>query len=160
MAIRRATPSDLETLTELFSRMYMLNSEFDPLLKVPDDIKERVRDVMAKELENKSKLIYVYEESGYIYAAIKISLDDRIFYEPNKVARIEEFYVRPSRRRSGLGRLIIKYVEEELGKMGITMLVARFPSKNLIASSFYTKNGFREIHSEYAKMISAGVEEQ
>lgn len=154
MGIRRATPEDLEALAELFSRMYILNSEFDPLLKVPDDIKDRVRASVAEELKSENKLIYVYEEDGYIYAAIKITLDSRKFYEPDLVARIEEFYVRPSRRRSGLGRAILSYVEEELAKRGITMLVARFPSKNLIASSFYVKNGFREIHSEYAKMIS------
>lgn len=155
MAIRRATPADAEALTELFSRMYILNSEFDPLLKTPDNIRDNVKANISKELEDsKNKLIYVYEEGGTIYAAIKVSLVDRKFYEPRNVAMIEEFYVHPSRRRSGLGRLMIEHLEEELRKIGITMLVARFPSKNLIASSFYVKNGFREIHSEYAKLIT------
>jgi len=35
VTIRRATKEDVKTLIDFFSRMYRLNSEFDPLLLTP-----------------------------------------------------------------------------------------------------------------------------
>jgi Acetyltransferase (GNAT) family. len=72
---------------------------------------------------------------------------------PQIVAQIEEFYVHPAKRRSTIGRQLIEYAESDLRKIGIKILMARFPSKNIIATSFYTKNGFREVHNEYGKLI-------
>jgi len=153
MAVRRAGKSDIDSLTDMFSRMYILNSEFDPLLQVPDDIRERVRESLEKAFNDERNLIYIYEEGDRPYAAIKVRLDDREFYVPQRIARIEEFYVHPSRRRAGIGKYLLGYVEEDLKKMGVSLIIARFPSKNLIAVSFYTKNGFREIHNEFAKSL-------
>ncbi|MEM0097702.1 MAG: GNAT family N-acetyltransferase [Conexivisphaerales archaeon] len=152
MTIRKAVKSDIDSLTEMFSKMYILNSEFDPLLQVPDDIKQRVRDSVEGALNDEKSLIYIYEDEKP-YAAIKIKLDERDFYYPSKVARIEEFYVHPAKRRSGIGRYFLNFVEEELKKLGVTLIIARFPSKNLIAVSFYSKSGFREIHNEFAKSV-------
>ncbi|MCL4343942.1 MAG: GNAT family N-acetyltransferase [Nitrososphaerota archaeon] len=152
MTIRKAVKSDIDSLTDMFSKMYILNSEFDPLLQVPDDIKQRVRDSVEDALNDEKSLIYIYED-GKPYAAIKIKLDEREFYAPSKVARIEEFYVHPAKRREGLGGYFLSFIEEELKKMGVTLIIARFPSKNLIAVSFYSKSGFREIHNEFAKSV-------
>ncbi|MGC8661950.1 MAG: GNAT family N-acetyltransferase [Nitrososphaeria archaeon] len=152
MVIRRAVKSDIESLTEMFSKMYILNSEFDPLLQVPEDIKQKVRASVEDALNDEKSLIYIYEEDRP-YAAIKIKLDEREFYMPSKVARIEEFYVHPAKRRGGMGGDFLNFIEEELKKMGVALIIARFPSKNLIAVSFYSKNGFREIHNEFAKSV-------
>jgi GNAT superfamily N-acetyltransferase len=153
MTIRRATKSDIDTLADMFSRMYILNSEFDPLLQVPEDIRQRVRASVEKAISDENSLIYIYEEEEKPYAAIKIKFDEREFYIPSKVARIEEFYVHPAKRRGGLGGTFLNFVEEDLKKMGVTLIIARFPSKNLIAVSFYSKHGFREIHNEFAKSM-------
>ncbi len=153
MTIRRAVKSDIDSLTEMFSKMYILNSEFDPLLQVPDDIRQRVRESLEKAFNDERNLIYMYEEGDRPYAAIKVKLDDREFYVPSKIARIEEFYVHPSKRRAGTGKYLLNYVEEDLKKIGVTLIIARFPSKNLIAVSFYSKNGFREVHNEFAKSV-------
>ncbi|MGC8661524.1 MAG: GNAT family N-acetyltransferase [Nitrososphaeria archaeon] len=152
MTIRRATESDIDLLTEMFSKMYALNSEFDPLLQVPEDIKQRVRASVERAINSENSLIYIYEDEKP-YAAVKIRLGEREFYTPSKVAMIEEFYVHPAKRRGGLGGQFMNFVEEELRKTGITLMIARFPSKNLIAVSFYSKHGFREIHNEFAKSI-------
>lgn len=152
MTIRRATKSDIDTLADMFGRMYLLNSEFDPLLQVPEDIRQRVRASVERAIADENSLIYIYEEEKP-YAAIKIKFDEREFYTPSRVARIEEFYVHPAKRRGGLGGHFLNFVEEELKKMGVTLMIARFPSKNLIAVSFYSKHGFREIHNEFAKSI-------
>ncbi len=153
MAIRKAVKTDVDSLAEMFSKMYILNSEFDPLLQVPDDIKQKVRKSVEEALSDEKSLIYIYEEDDKPYAAIKIKLDEREFYTPSTVARIEEYYVHPAKRRGGLGAYFLNFIEEELKKLGVTLIIARFPSKNLIAVSFYSKNGFREIHNEFAKSV-------
>ena len=153
MPIRKATQSDAKALVQMFVRMYQLNSEFDPMLQVVDDLQAKVEKVVDEALNDKNSFIFVYEEGGELYGAVKIRLIDRIFYSPQTVAQIEEFYVVPAKRRSSIGRQLVAYAESELKKLGVKLLMARFPSKNIIASSFYVKNGFREVHSEYGKFI-------
>ncbi len=153
MPIRKANESDVQDLTNMFSKMYQLNSEFDPMLQVVDDLRAKVEKMVKEALADKNSFIYVYEEEGQLWGAVKIKLVDRVFYVPQIVAQIEEFYVHPSKRRSTIGRQLIEYAESDLKKIGIKILMARFPSKNIIATSFYTKNGFREVHNEYGKPI-------
>ncbi|MFP3417289.1 MAG: GNAT family N-acetyltransferase [Nitrososphaeria archaeon] len=153
MPIRKATESDIQSLTNMFTKMYQLNSEFDPMLQVVDDLGVKVEKMVKEALVDKNSFIYVYEEEGEIWGAVKIKLVDRVFYVPQIVAQIEEFYVHPAKRRSTIGRQLIEYAESDLRKIGIKVLMARFPSKNIIATSFYTKNGFREVHNEYGKLI-------
>ncbi|MGC8568540.1 MAG: GNAT family N-acetyltransferase [Nitrososphaeria archaeon] len=153
MTIRRANESDVQSLALMFTKMYQLNSEFDPMLQVVDDLYPKVEKMVKDSLGDKNTFIFVYEESGELVGAVKIRLVDRKFYVPQIVAQIDEFYVMPSKRRSGVGRELIAYAEQELKKLGIKLLIARFPSKNVIATSFYLKNGFREVHNEYGKFI-------
>jgi GNAT superfamily N-acetyltransferase len=153
MTIRRANESDVQSLALMFTKMYQLNSEFDPMLQVVDDLYPKVEKMVKDSLGDKNTFIFVYEESGELVGAVKIRLVDRKFYVPQIVAQIDEFYVMPSKRRSGVGRELIAYAEQELKKLGIKLLIARFPSKNVIATSFYLKNGFREVHNEYGKFV-------
>ncbi len=153
MTIRRANESDVQSLALMFTKMYQLNSEFDPMLQVVDDLYPKVEKMVKDSLGDKNTFIFVYEENGELVGAVKIRLVDRKFYVPQIVAQIDEFYVMPSKRRSGVGRELIAYAEQELKKLGIKLLIARFPSKNVIATSFYLKNGFREVHNEYGKFI-------
>ncbi|AHC52171.1 N-acetyltransferase GCN5 [Sulfolobus acidocaldarius SUSAZ] len=153
VSIRLAKKEDTKNIVDFFSRMYRLNSEFDPLLNNPENLEERVSKSVDKSLENPDEIIVVAEDNGKIVGTARVIVHERSFYFPDREAIIEEFYVHPAYRRQGVGKDIISFIEEELEKRGIQLLSANFPSRNVIASSFYKKMGFREIHSKYVKRI-------
>ncbi|ADX83720.1 GNAT family N-acetyltransferase [Saccharolobus islandicus] len=153
VTIRRATKEDVKTLIDFFSRMYRLNSEFDPLLLTPENLEERINKVVEKSLEDQNEMIVVAEDQGRIVGTARVLIIDRIFYTPEKEALIREFYVHPSYRRQGVGNEIVNFIISELKERGIEILGAEFPSRNLIAISFYRKMGFREIYCEFIKKI-------
>ncbi|ARM75480.1 GNAT family N-acetyltransferase [Acidianus manzaensis] len=153
VTVRKGTKEDINEIVDFFSRMYRLNSEFDPLLSVPNDLEEKVRKNVEKSLENHNEIIVIAEDKDKIVGASRVIIYDRIFYEPEEEAMIEEFYVYPSYRRQGVGQLIVEYIEKQLNDRGIQLLSANFPSRNLIAASFYKKMGFREIYSKYVRKI-------
>lgn len=151
--IRKATKEDVKDLVDFFSRMYRLNSEFDPLLATPENLEERVSKIVEKSLQSQDEMIVVAEDNKRIVGAARVIIQDRIFYVPEKEAIIQEIYVYPSYRRQGIGKEIIDFIEAELRTKGIQLLSAYFPARNLIAVSFYKKMGFREVHSKYVKRI-------
>ncbi|QGA55436.1 GNAT family N-acetyltransferase [Sulfolobus sp. E5-1-F] len=153
VTIRRASREDVKTLIDFFSRMYRLNSEFDPLLLTPENLEERINKVLEKSLEDTNEMIVVAEDQGRVVGAARVLIIDRLFYVPEKEALIREFYVHPSYRRQGVGNEIVNFIINELKNKGIEIIGAEFPSRNLIAISFYRKMGFREIYCEFVKKI-------
>ncbi|WP_338598365.1 GNAT family N-acetyltransferase [Sulfolobus tengchongensis] len=153
VTVRKATKEDSRTLVDFFSRMYRLNSEFDPLLLVPENLEERVSKMVEKSLDDSNEMLVIAEDQGKIVGAARVMIVDRLFYVPDKEAVIREFYVHPSYRRQGVGNEIVKFIEDELRERGIEILAAQFPSRNLIAVSFYRKMGFREIYCDFVKKI-------
>lgn len=151
--IRKANEKDIDILTDMFTRMYQLNSEFDPLLEVTQDSSLRVKESIKKSLIRDDVLLIVAEEGGKVTGSARVFIIDREFYIPEKIGVIQEIYVYPAYRRNGVGDSLLGYIEKELKEMGIETILARFPAKNVIATSFYTKKGFRELHNEYIRKI-------
>ncbi|BCU66933.1 N-acetyltransferase [Sulfolobales archaeon HS-7] len=153
MQIRRAEEKDVEFIVDMFSRMYSLNSEFDPLLEIPDDIDERLRKSIIEDLRSENSVVVVAEDEGKVIGAARVRINKRRYYVPEAVALIEEIYVMPAYRREGVGDMLLNYVSQELKKKNVRSITARFPAKNLIAVSFYKKRDFREIHYEFIKKL-------
>ncbi|MEM3351053.1 MAG: GNAT family N-acetyltransferase [Saccharolobus sp.] len=154
VTIRKANKEDVKMLSDFFSRMYKLNSEFDPLLSVPENLEERVIKAVEKSLDNSNELLVLAEDEGRVVGAARVIITERLFYNPDREAIIEEFYVHPSYRRQGVGREIIGFIQEKLKRRGIDLITANFPARNLIAVSFYKKMGFREIYCKFIKKVS------
>ncbi|ABP95218.1 MULTISPECIES: GNAT family N-acetyltransferase [Metallosphaera] len=153
MLIRKAEPKDIDSVADMFERMYTLNSEFDPLLQVHDEISERLKRSLVEDLKSEDSLVAVAEDGGKVIGAVRVRLERREYYIPEKMAVIEEIYVMPGYRREGVGEKLVDFVISELSKKGARSIMARFPAKNIIAESFYRKRGFREIHYEFIKRI-------
>ncbi|MEM0188957.1 MAG: GNAT family N-acetyltransferase, partial [Saccharolobus sp.] len=112
VTIRKANKEDVKMLSDFFSRMYKLNSEFDPLLSVPENLEERVIKAVEKSLDNSNELLVLAEDEGRVVGAARVIITERLFYNPDREAIIEEFYVHPSYRRQGVGREIIGFIQE------------------------------------------------
>ncbi|QKR00205.1 GNAT family N-acetyltransferase [Metallosphaera tengchongensis] len=155
MLIRKARLDDVNIIAEMFERMYALNSEFDPLLQVHDDVEDRLKKSLDSDVNGNESVVAVAEDEGKVIGAVRVRLQKREYYVPENMAVIEEIYVLPSYRRRGVGEMLLDFVIKELSRKGVRSIIARFPAKNIIAVSFYEKRGFREIHYEYIKKIES-----
>jgi|BEDMetMinimDraft_2_1075160.scaffolds.fasta_scaffold00172_6 ribosomal protein S18 acetylase RimI-like enzyme len=151
--IRLATKEDMESIIELFSRLKMLNEEFDPMLKISNNLFEKLREYVEESINDVNSFIVIAEVDNEVIGAAKVSIRERIFHEINFMGLIEEFYVSPKYRRKGVGEKMLKYITKELERRGVKLLAASFPTRNEIAVNFYSKQGFRSLECVYAKSL-------
>lgn len=150
--VRKAEEKDLENVVELVVRLKRLNSEFDPLLKVRDDIYVQVKNWVSGYLNNKGKLLLVAEsDDGRIIGTLVSEVRERLFYEPRMEGVIMDFYIMPEFRRKGIGKMMMDEAIRLLREMGAHVISAEFPAQNQISVAFYRKYGFRPMMNVYVK---------
>lgn len=150
--IRRAGEKDLDNIVELVVRLKRLNSEFDPLLKVADDVEQRVREWLTSCINSKDRLVLVAEtDEGKVIGVLVSEIRDRLFYEPRREGVIMDFYVMPEFRRRGIGKSMMDEAIKILREMGAHVISAEFPALNQISVAFYKKYGFRPLMNIYVK---------
>lgn len=150
LIFRKATERDVEQVAALVARLKRLNEEFDPLLKVSENLEELCKEYMREAITSKDSLVIVAEDKGRIVGVLKADFRKRIFYDPPLEGQIQEFYILPQYRRRGYGKRLLEHALEELqGK--VSFITVSFPSLNTVAVSFYERFGFRPIFSVYAR---------
>lgn len=147
---RRATLADLDRLVDLNVRLKRLNEEFDPLLKIRDDIHEISRKYLSEAISSPNSIVVVAEDNGRVVGFLKADIRERIFYKPKTEGNIVEFYLLPEYRRKGIGAAFLEYAMDLL-RQRAEIITAEFPSLNEIAVEFYTRLKFRGIVSIYAR---------
>lgn len=155
VVFREASEKDLDEIATLVARLKRLNEEFDPLLKVSENLEHVCREYMRKTIGSEDSLVIVAEHRGRIVGVLKAGYINRVFYDPPLEGQIQEFYVLPQYRRMGIGRKMFEHAIEKL-KNKVSFITVSFPSLNTIAVSFYEKLGFRPIFSVYAKETVKG----
>jgi ribosomal protein S18 acetylase RimI-like enzyme len=148
LAIREAKEGDIDQAADLVVRMKRLNGEFDPLFKVVEDAKARAVKYLSESSKAQGRLVLVATEGEKVIGVLRGELKERLFYQPSSEGMITDFYVLPEWRR--LGDDMLQLAEQRLREMGAVMIVADFPSRNEIASKFYTKRGFRALVDTFA----------
>lgn len=150
LVFREAEEKDVEQVANLVARLKRLNEEFDPLLKVSENLVEVCREYVREAVKSKDSLVIVAEDAGKIVGVLKADFKRRVFYDPPMEAQIQEFYLLPQYRRMGHGKKLLEHALKKLqGK--VSFITVSFPSLNTIAVSFYERFGFRPIFSVYAR---------
>lgn len=150
VVFREANERDLDQIAMLVARLKRLNEEFDPLLKVSENLEQSCKEYMKEAIRSENSLVIVAEHKGRIVAVLKAGYINRVFYDPPLEGQIQEFYILPQYRRMGIGKKMLEYAVEKL-RHKVSFITVSFPSLNTIAVSFYEKFGFRPIFSVYAK---------
>jgi len=157
LRLRVATPNDIGALAPLLVRLKRLNEEFDPLLKVRDDVLDRARDVLKVEIADPKALLLAAEgigpDQGKIVGVVRGRVRERVFYSPELEGVILDIYLLPVYRRRGVGEYLLSETVARLQAMGAQIVTAEFPTQNQIASQFYAKRGFRPITGTHAKAL-------
>ncbi|MDJ0270866.1 MAG: GNAT family N-acetyltransferase [Aigarchaeota archaeon] len=150
VTFRKATLNDLDRLVDLLIRQKRLNEEFDPLLRLREDIAETGRKYLEEAIMSENSLVVVAEADGRVVGFLKADIKERLFYYPKTEGNIVELYLLPEYRRKGNGVKLLEYAVNIL-KERAEIITAEFPSLNEIATRFYTNLNFRAIISTYAR---------
>jgi ribosomal protein S18 acetylase RimI-like enzyme len=155
--VRDAKEKDIPALVPLLVRLKRLNEEFDPLLKVRDDVERQAAQVLAADLKDPNAVVLAAEGVGHdkdkVVGVVRAHVRERAFYTPEHEGVILDIYLLPLYRRRGVGEYLLAAVTTELKGRGAGVVTAEFPSQNEIATRFYAKRGFRPITSLHAKSI-------
>jgi ribosomal protein S18 acetylase RimI-like enzyme len=151
MEIRRASRSELASVADLIVRTKRLNSEFDPLFSVVEDVKTVAERYVSDTLEARDRLMLVAVDGTKVVGVVRAEMRERTFYVPHREGFISDFYILPEYRRKALGNEMILKASAELKKMGAEIIVADVPSQNEIAFRFYNKRGFRPLSQFFGK---------
>jgi ribosomal protein S18 acetylase RimI-like enzyme len=157
LRLRVATPNDIGALAPLLVRLKRLNEEFDPMLKVREDVLDRARDVLKAEIPDPKALVLAAEgvgpDRGKTVGVVRARVRERVFYSPELEGVILDIYLLPVYRRRGVGEYLLAETVRRLQSMGAQIVTAEFPTQNQIASRFYAKRGFRPITGTHAKAL-------
>ena len=155
--LRPATIADIGALVPLLVRLKRLNEEFDPLLKVREDVSQRASEILATEIPDPKAVVLVAEgvgpERGKVVGVVRGRVRERLFYAPELEGVILDIYLLPVHRRHGVGEYLLQETIGRLKEKGAQIVTAEFPTQNEIASQFYAKRGFRPITGTHAKAL-------
>lgn len=155
--LRPAADGDVPALVALIVRLKRLNEEFDPLLKVRDDVEERAAEVLRSDIANPRGVVLAAEGVGpdrdKVVGVVRAQVRERKFYLPELEGVILDIYLLPLYRRRGVGEFLLKETTARLKALGAMVVTAEFPSNNEIAVRFYEKRGFRPISALHARSL-------
>lgn len=151
--IRRASEGDSDALVNLMLRLKRLNEEFDPLYTVKEGAEEEAREVISKSFKDENVVMLVAECEGRVVGFIRVVVEKRLFYTPEREGVISDLYVLPAYRKRGVGKRLLEEASSILKGIGVEILAAEFPPHNKIAVDFYEGQGFKPLLNRFFKEL-------
>jgi ribosomal protein S18 acetylase RimI-like enzyme len=137
LQIRRASPDDLPTISELAGRIWrahypgiLSGAQIEYMLHRMYDIDQLRRDVAAG-------VVYELVEDGE--RALGFCGYEQVLGEELKLHKL---YVEVSEHRRGVGSMVLRHVEEEARRRGLSRVVLGVNRFNEKAIRAYRRNGF------------------
>lgn len=155
MIIRRAEEKDLEPLLDLYDQLYdiLIREHGFPFAFSRDENKA----VLSIQIRSKLCCIFVAEQDdglvGFVHGSIS-KLDRRLSYEGQKaIARIDDVYVSPETRGSGVADALMQEAEAWFRSEEIAGVESYIVSGNQQSLRFHQKRGFATIASRTIKPL-------
>jgi GNAT superfamily N-acetyltransferase len=125
--IRRFRLADADVVSALICNTLLVSNGADYEIEVVNNLARGFSPQALRSLSQRRQ-IWVYEEEGRVTATI--ALED---------GTISGFFVAPDRQRGGVGRCLLRYVEDRARRQGLHSLRL---SASLTAVPFYTRLGY------------------
>lgn len=131
--VRRASAGDAGVVAQL---LHDFNTEFDTETPGPAVLRERLTDLLT----GPSTFALLGGEPAVGLALV--TLRPNVWY-PGPVALLDELYVGPAFRGSGIGGAIIERLVEECAAAGVSAIEVNVDEGDVDALRFYDRHGFR-----------------
>lgn len=157
MKITEYSPKYAEDVKDLLVELeeYLISIDEDGLDTLSADYREKYFENMLKEVgENSGKVFLALEEEravGFIAGALeKYCEADKLDYKCPKKGRISELVVTHNARSAGIGKALVKKLEDYFKSAGCEYVAVEAFAYNKPALGFYGKGGY---HTRTENMI-------
>ena len=153
--VRRARPSERETVLELWLDLVEHHRERDPSFPESEGLLPALRSEIDRALEEPRCRLFVAEVEGHArgFTLAQVEADGSLGSE--RGCWIHELYVEPDWRRRGLGSMLVASVEAFFAESGGTRVSIRVEASNPIGLRFWERRGFAERARILERALSA-----
>ncbi|WP_127819071.1 GNAT family N-acetyltransferase [Microbacterium sp. CPCC 204701] len=136
--VRRASADDAGVVAQL---LHDFNTEFDSETPGPAVLRERLTRLLAGPAT--FALLGGEPPAGLAL----VTLRPNVWY-PGAVALLDELYVAPGSRGSGIGGAIVDRLVEECGESGVSAIEVNVDEGDVDALRFYDRHGFHLVQPD------------
>ena len=137
--IERATPEDLQTVTDLWVRLAEEQREHGSHV-LPEENRETIRETLAAYRTNGGLLVARLE--GAVVGFSSFTVERGTFELDATRGLLSNLYVRPTDRSQGIGTALLEATETALEERGVDVVVLEAMAANEAARQFYRRNGY------------------
>jgi ribosomal protein S18 acetylase RimI-like enzyme len=156
--VREADESDRDVLMRFHRALYqghrdeVVSKEDLPLIEY-QDYERILRDDLHALMRDRDSHVLVAESQGVAvgYITGRVTVESKRVLSRRGV--VEDWYVAPESRRSGVGALLLREIEERFAAVGCEVIESATWSGNEGARRVHDALGFREIRVMYRKRI-------
>ena len=144
LTIRKAKPSDLFYVVELWKELMDFHRNLDPFFIRSKDGSDNFLKWVEKQMEIEDAELFVADVSGKIigYSKIQISEYPPVF-EKKQYGMISDVVVAKKYRRQGIGKALFDESKKWFTGKGISRIELRVANVNPVAQGFWEKMGFK-----------------
>ncbi|HEU4339859.1 MAG TPA: GNAT family N-acetyltransferase [Planctomycetota bacterium] len=145
MLTRRATTGDLDALVALWREMWDFNADLDPRMAAGPLANIVQRSWLSGHIEGERSLVLVAQEgrdlAGYALATI---LENPPIVAHQFYGYVSEMAVRASKRRSGVGTLLLDGLHAWFRTKGLPYAEVTAGVRNQVSRNFWRRQGYSE----------------
>ena len=142
VTVRRAALADLPTVVELRLALLRENDDHPVYGQLRADARERAYDVFEAQLRSPNEVVFLAELRGSVVGILRCveTLNSPLLH-PDRYCYVSSVYVRPSARRRGVLKALLRRAVEWCGDRGLTeMRLHNVPAGT--ASAAWSASGF------------------
>ena len=115
-----------------------------------DDLEEAIFSDLQEETGSGQAYAFGAWENGVLMGVFNLS----IFSFRNRVSGIvDDFAVRKSARRRGIGGKMLKFIEDFFTRKGVQWVFLEIGTHNEASRAFFTRHGFEKLSCNYGKPL-------
>lgn len=141
MQIRKASAFDYDSLMKLYNSFVG-----------SDRYSNHDNDSFQRVLDNSRNFVFVAEEDDTLIGFVTFSVRDVIRY-PKPIAELDELYVDPQHRKKGLGKELMKHVEEKAKELQCYRIFIESHYDHKAAHAFYESLGYTNYGYHFIKNL-------
>jgi GNAT superfamily N-acetyltransferase len=136
--VRRAQPEDQDPVGDLWVQLLDEQDELEDRFGIADDARDRWENDFPLWLDDETYRVYIAEVDGEIAGfATAHRWGPPPIYEESSEVYLDELYVRPDDRRSGLGTQLVAAIRDWTDRIGARRIRLNVLSANEAARAFW-----------------------